>query len=271
MSGSAPPSRHESMPQLQAPSTAASPCSAALGSDEAADAHLMSASTFESRRPTEMLHGGRLANVLPADSTSTLRQAQAQGRRAQARASDLVPCKARDALRATAATRTMRTSHERCFVPHVPAPTSVRRGAAPWPTTFRWGASARGSSTMPAGVPPGRTRSLPRESAEHWASAARADLHERLPRSPADKRVCPSTKRPRQLQALVRRPRDDAKRPVCRRSASSVKSPCPAEALHRGRLANVFLADPTSLLRQTQAQGRRASGTKPQPRNVRGT
>ena len=29
------------------------------------------------------------------------------------------------------------------------------------------------------------------------------DLHKRIPRSPADKGVCPSTKRPRQLQALV--------------------------------------------------------------------
>ena len=134
-SASAPPSRQESMPQLQAPSSAASPCSAALRSSEAADAHLKSASAFENPRSAEMLHGGRPANVLTADSTSTLRQAHAQGRRAQTCASDLEPCKARDALRATGATRAMPTSHERCFAPHVPAPTSFRRGAAPWPTT----------------------------------------------------------------------------------------------------------------------------------------
>ena len=117
------------MPQLQAPSSAASPCSAALRSDEAATAHLTSASTAESRRSAEMLTVAAWLTSSPGEPTSTLRQARAQGRRAHSRAFGLDPCKARDALRATAATRTMRTSHARSFVPHVRAPTTVS-GAA---------------------------------------------------------------------------------------------------------------------------------------------
>ena len=71
------------------------------------------------------------------------------------------------------------------------------------PTELRLGAS-----------PPGPSCSDPRPSAAPCNSACAPntglqlrglDLHERIPRSLADKGVCPSTKRPRQLQALVRR------------------------------------------------------------------
>jgi hypothetical protein len=183
-------------------STAPSPCSAAIGSHEAADAHPKSASTFESRRPTEMLHGGRLANVLLADPTSPLRQARAQGWRAQAANSKPGTCKGRDALRATlrpAPSPLYRSGVSRRAWRHLFA----RRGAAPWPTTACTGRAGPGLQHQARRSLPQRTRSLPRESAEHWASAARA-RPSRAPRPrPADKRVCPSTKRPRQLQALV--------------------------------------------------------------------
>ena len=76
---------------------------------------------------------------------------------------------------------------------------TARRVAARTATTTVTLRGRRGMDTP-------RTDPILCTDAEHWASAARADLHERIPRSPADERVCPSTKRPRQLQALVLRP-----------------------------------------------------------------